>query len=109
MGRGGRVASVSEASPFEPSLIGAIWRDRVLVACIVVAFLVVAVAYAVTRPVTYTATASVLVEDPRQQGADPAERFVADQAAVFRSANVAREAARLDRAVSPSPGLSTED
>ena len=28
---------------------------------------------------------------------DPAERFVADQAAVFRSSNVAREAVRIDQ------------
>ena len=32
-----RGAGMTDASPFEPSLVGAIWRDRVLVACVLVA------------------------------------------------------------------------
>jgi Mrp family chromosome partitioning ATPase len=98
---------VSDTSPFEPSLVGAIWRDRVLVACVLISCLGLAVAYAVTRPVEYTATASVLVEDPRDQTGDPPERFVADQAAVIRSSNVAREANRVDLQRRPPLGLST--
>ena len=56
----------------------------------------------------YTAAASVLVEDPRDQaGGDPPERYVADQAAVLRSSNVAREAVRIDRARKTPVGLPT--
>ena len=98
---------MTDHSPFEPSLVGAIWRDRVLVACVLLASLGLAFAYAVTRPVQYTAAASVLVEDPRDQAGDPPERYVADQAAVLRSSNVAREAARVDLHRVPPVGLST--
>ena len=97
---------MTDSSPFEPSLVGAIWRDRRLVACVLLAALGLAVAFAVTRPVEYTATASVLVEDPRDQGGgDPPERYVADQAAVLRSSNVAREAVRIDEQRTPPVGL----
>jgi Mrp family chromosome partitioning ATPase len=100
---------MSDATPFEPSLVGAIWRDRRLVTFLLLASLGLAIAYAVTRPVNYTATASVLVEDPRVQGGggDPPERYVADQAAVLRSSNVAREAVRFDAQRTAPVGLST--
>ena len=97
---------MTESAPFEPSLAGAIWRDRRLVACVLFVSMTLAIVYAVTRPVHYTATASVLVEDPRPEGAaDPPERFVADQAAVLRSSNVAREAVRVDTARPVPVGL----
>ena len=97
---------MTDASPFEPSLVGAIWRDRRLVTCVLLASFTLAFAYAVTRPVQYTATASVLVEDPNDQGGgDPPERYVADQAAVLRSSNVAREAVRIDEQRKPPVGL----
>jgi Mrp family chromosome partitioning ATPase len=89
---------VNEVSPFEPSLVGAVWRDRVLVACILIASLAVALAYTFTRPALHKATAELIVEDPRTgtQGAAPQERYVADQAAVLGSLNVATEAAKVD-------------
>jgi Mrp family chromosome partitioning ATPase len=97
---------MTDAAPFEPSLVGAIWRDRRLVASVLIASLTLAFAYALTRPLQYTATASVLVEDPNDQGGgDPPERYVADQAAVLRSSNVAREAVRIDLQRTPRVGL----
>lgn len=97
---------MTDSSPFEPSLVGAIWRDRRLVVLVLLVSFALAIAYAVTRPVQYTATASVLVEDPRDQGGgDPPERYVADQAAVLRSSNVAREAVRIDQGRKPPVGL----
>ncbi|TML89700.1 MAG: hypothetical protein E6G06_14120 [Actinobacteria bacterium] len=99
---------MTDTSPFEPSLVGAIWRDRRLVVLVLLVSFGLAIAYAVTRPVRYTAAASVLVEDPRDQaGGDPPERYVADQAAVLRSSNVAREAVRIDRARKTPVGLPT--
>ena len=97
---------MTDPSPFEPSLVGAIWRDRRLVIAVLLVSFGLAIAYAATRPVQYTATASVLVEDPRDQGGgDPPERYVADQAAVIRSSNVAREAVRIDQGRKPPVGL----
>ena len=97
---------MTDASPFEPSLVGAIWRDRRLVVLVLLISFGLAIVYAVSRPVQYTAAASVLVEDPRDQGAaDPPERYVADQAAVLRSSNVAREAVRIDQGRKPPVGL----
>ena len=60
---------MTDASPFEPSLVGAIWRDRRLVVLVLLISFGLAIVYAVSRPVQYTAAASVLVEDPRDQGA----------------------------------------
>ena len=98
---------MTDTAAFEPSLVGAIWRDRRLVAGVLVASLALAIVYAVTRPALYTATASVLVEDPHAQGtSDPPERYVADQAAVLRSSNVAREAVAIDQQRKPPVGLS---
>ena len=50
---------MTDPSPFEPSLVGAIWRDRRLVIAVLLVSFGLAIAYAVTRPVQYTATASV--------------------------------------------------
>ena len=51
---------MTDTAAFEPSLVGAIWRDRRLVAGVLLASFVLAIVYAVTRPALYTATASVL-------------------------------------------------
>jgi Mrp family chromosome partitioning ATPase len=99
---------MNDVSPFEPSLVGAVWRDRVLVACVLAASLAIAIAYTVTRPAQYKATAQLIVEDPRTgtQGAAPQERYVADQAAVLGSLNVATEAAKVDASRKSPLGLS---
>ena len=91
---------MDEVSLFEPTVIGAVLRHWRLVVAVVVAFVVPAGLFALTRPEKHTATASLSVSDPRGPGVlggqnpEAPDRYVSDQLVVFRSASLADRAAR---------------
>jgi Mrp family chromosome partitioning ATPase len=79
----------------EPTVLGAGWQHRRIVAIWMAIALLVALMYLAIRPNTYQGTASIVV----QQGLGPGgaapvvpERFVADQAALLRSPVVVERA-----------------
>ncbi len=84
---------------FEPTVIGAVWRHRVLFGAIVAACVVIGLVYAALQPKEWSAVATLVVEDPRASslfeqpvsGGNP-DRYVENQAAVLRSQTVAQEA-----------------
>jgi len=90
----------SEQSPFEPTLLGALWRFRWLMLALVILGGVLGVVYAKAQSTRYQATASFVVQDPRTSalfdtaaGQQPA-RFVADQVAILESTVIAERAAQ---------------
>jgi Mrp family chromosome partitioning ATPase len=91
--------TTSSEAAFEPTVLGAVSRYRVLVAAVTLTSLLCGVLWIMTRPVRYAATASLVVEDPRGSGllgdgsgASQPERYVADQVAILESIDVAEEA-----------------
>jgi Mrp family chromosome partitioning ATPase/uncharacterized protein involved in exopolysaccharide biosynthesis len=84
-----------------PSVLGAAWEHRVLVAVIAAVFAFAAVAYSVSRPATYDAVATVVFEDPSSASVlgggtvTPASRMVANELEIFRSGAVAIRAREL--------------
>lgn len=88
-------------SPFEPTVIGALWRYRLLVALILLASVAVAVAYVFNQPSHFEAAANLVVEDPRASAifdtgsVSRPERYVATQASILSSDVVADRAAQL--------------
>ena len=91
----------AETASFEPSVIGAVLRYRTLVAAIVLASVLLGTLYVTTRPVRYSATSSLVVQDPRGTGlfdAQPtmeASRYAANQVAILRQRRVAEAAYEL--------------
>jgi Mrp family chromosome partitioning ATPase len=84
------------------------WKYRFLATLIVVATTSLAIAYALLSPVSYQATANLVVEDPATTGlfdisrVQAPQRYVADQAAILRSTVVAERAATAEPAL-PDP------
>ena len=94
--------------PGELSIFGSIRHYRKLVIAIILASILAAGAYVVTRPAEYAATALVVVKDP---GNIPllgppttvaADRYVADQAVILKSFGVAQMASQLGASKRPS-------
>lgn len=88
-----------QRSTLDPTLAGAVWRYRWLVAIIVVVTGVLAYAYAsYTAVEAYTAVASVQVEDPQANSVFDSgvrarrDEYVADQVTIIASGEVARRA-----------------
>jgi hypothetical protein len=87
-------------SPFEPTVVGAVRREWRLVVAVIVALVIPVGLFAIVKPKTYTATASLTVSDPSGPGvlgtANPAapDRYVSDQLAVVHSADFGAAAAR---------------
>jgi Mrp family chromosome partitioning ATPase len=85
----------------EPTLSGAAWRYRWLLLLWVGFAVAGAVSYLLLRPVTYVATASLVVEDPRPPSLgtlrvpQSPERYLADQVAILESPTVAEQAAEI--------------
>lgn len=90
---------LSRDSTFEPTLLGAIWRHKLLVIAIAGILAALAGVWAVSGDTEYTAQAALRVEDPRTTAlfdsgtAQRPERYVADQAAILDSLVVAAAAA----------------
>ena len=90
---------MEDVSPFEPTVLGAMWKYRWLVLLIVTIFTALALVYAYLSPTNYQAVATLVVEDPRASALFSAgnvgnpQRYVADQAAILESAIVAERAA----------------
>ena len=86
-------------TPFEPTILGAMWRYRWVVAAVVVAVVGLAVLYGLTRPVQHQAVATIVVRDPTSQSlfdlgqAQRPERYVANQATIIESTLVLERAA----------------
>jgi Mrp family chromosome partitioning ATPase len=98
---------VGTISAGEPTLAGAAWRYRLLVVAVVVAVVGVGVIYAEVRPPAYSATATMVLQDPHNAsvfagstGEDPA-RYVSDQIAVLQSPQLAAAAAAVAAAKTP--------
>lgn len=93
---------MDDISPFEPTVLGAMRKYWWLVVLLVLAFTALGVAYALLTPVSYEATASIVVEDPAASAvfdvgnAQPPQRYVADQAAILGSSRVAERAAETE-------------
>lgn len=87
--------------PFEPTVLGAIWRFRWLVLVLVVLGGVLGTVYARLQPARYEAVASFVVQDPRASavfemaGGQQPDRFVADQVAILESTLLAQRAALM--------------
>ena len=90
-----RAEIVEETLPFEPTVLGAMWRFRWLSLAVVVVVVAAAFGYGSTRPVAYRADATFVVEDPRASAlfnfgaVQRPERYVANQAAILGSTAVA--------------------
>ena len=92
---------MDEISPFEPTVLGAMWRFRWLVLVIVAVVAGLSLFYGITRPLRNEATAVLVVEDPRASSlfdignVSRPERYVANQAAILQSTAVAERAAEI--------------
>ena len=90
----------NDPAPFEPTVLGAMWRFRWLILALLILGGALGVVYARMQPARYQATASFVVQDPRTSalfdtaaGQQPA-RFVADQVAILESTVIAERAAQ---------------
>jgi len=98
----------------EPTVLGAAWKYRWLVLFLAVAFAGLAYFYASSSP-EYTADATLSVQDPRTSNLfddvvpDTPERYVEGQAAIMRSRVVAKRAAEILAAQSPSVDVDVDD
>src|SRR5690348_14366279 len=90
-----------DAEPERLSIASAMWRYRVVVASILAAATLISGTYVLAHRKAYTATATLIVEDPRnapllgQLTVESQQRYVADQVAMLQSVNVANDASRL--------------
>jgi Mrp family chromosome partitioning ATPase len=106
---------VSELRAGEPTLAGAAWRYRVMVLAAVLVFLGAGVAYAEVRGASYTATATMVLQDPHSDpvfgnaNSQAPERYTADQITVLKSPQLASAAAAVGAADHPPLGLSADD
>jgi uncharacterized protein involved in exopolysaccharide biosynthesis len=93
--------AVDPNSPFEPTVLGAMWRYRLVVVAIVATAVALAVLYGVTRPAQHRAFATIVVQDPSTQSvfgvaqAERPERYVANQATILESNLVMARATEL--------------
>jgi Mrp family chromosome partitioning ATPase len=99
--------STEAVSQFEPTVIGAFRRYWRFVCTVVIVLVIPVGLYVSTRPAVYTAKASLIVSDPSGPGvlggqnpADPS-RYVADQLAVFTSANLANQSSARAKTLKP--------
>jgi len=98
----------------EPTVLGAAWKYRWLVLFLAVAFAGLAYLYASSSP-EYTADATLSVQDPRTSNLfddvvpDTPERYVEGQAAIMRSRVVAKRAAEILAAQTPSVDVDVDD
>jgi Mrp family chromosome partitioning ATPase len=98
---------MNEVLTLEPTVLSALWRYRRTAVLIVLLAAALPIVYGVSRPIRYTATASLIVEDPRTvrvvgaQANAPIDRYVADQMTALRSLKVATRASVLGRAAQP--------
>ena len=85
-------------SPFQPTVLGAMWRYRWLVLLVILLVTGVAIAYALSRPVRHEAVATIVVQEPRVASvfdlgqAERPDRYVANQATILESTVVAERA-----------------
>ena len=96
-----------EVSLNQSGLLAAIWRHRRIALLVVISVTALGFLYAVSRPPQYLSTATLVVDDPGGEavsgtGAGNPERYVAEQAAILRSAVVAERAAELAASRVPS-------
>jgi Mrp family chromosome partitioning ATPase len=97
---------MDDVSPFEPTVVGAVARYWRFILVVVLVVTVPVALYAVTRPKTSSAMASLTVADPSDQSggnnttSDPS-RYVSDQLPVFQSASLGQHAAVRGRAQHP--------
>ena len=93
---------MDNVSPFEPTVLGAMWKYKWLVSFVVLVLSGLAVAYALFSPVSYQAVSSLVVEDPRASSlfdignTQNPQRYVADQAAILLSGSVAERASSTE-------------
>lgn len=101
----------SQPTSLEPTVLGAVWRYRWLVAFLAIAFAGLGWFYGTSNE-EFTATGVLSVQDPRSsnlfdQGASSApDRYVEDQATILRSRVVARDAVVLLEGQDPPMALS---
>lgn len=98
----------------KPTIAGAASRYRIVVATALVLALAVGLAYALSRPVQYTATAGLVLDDPRSAPVfgnplnGPPDRYVSDQISVLKSSDVERAASDAAAQQVPSRRLSPD-
>lgn len=80
---------MEDISPFEPTVLGAMWRFKWLTILIAGLVTALAVGYAYLSPEKYEGVASLLVEDPQASALfdtgniQSPQRYVADQVAIL--------------------------
>ena len=85
----------------DTALLKAMWRYRWLALGVVIVCTAAAAGLGITRPVSYAASASLVIEDPRSSslfgslGVVSPTRYLADQVAILQSGAVAVRAAEL--------------
>ncbi|MEX1133522.1 MAG: AAA family ATPase [Acidimicrobiia bacterium] len=93
---------MDDTSPFEPTVLGAMWKYKWVAILIVVATTGSAVTYALLSPLSYQAVSTLVIEDPRATSlfdignVQNPQRYVADQAAILSSVTVAERADKVD-------------
>ncbi len=102
----------STASDTDP--IRALRQYPLIVVVFAVAFGILGAGFASSQPPTFVATAGLVVEDARTSGlfdsrAGDAERYVADQVAILRSAAVAERASALALTLEPPAEISASE
>src|SRR5579863_9022272 len=79
----------------EPTVLGAGWRNRKVVAAWILVAIALTIAYLLIRPTRYEGKASIVLQQGSVPGVNPTvtpDRFVADQVALLRSPVVAARA-----------------
>jgi Mrp family chromosome partitioning ATPase len=105
---------VSDISPGEPTLVSAAWRYRAVVLAVVAACLAAGLVYAEARGPVYSASASLVLRDPRSAPvfANPTnqapDRYVGDQVTVLKSTDVAIAASTAAAKQNPPIHLSPD-
>ncbi len=93
---------MDDASPFEPTVLGAMWKYKWVTLLIVLATTGLALTYAYLSPVSHQAVSTLVIEDPRATSlfdignVQSPQRYVADQAAILGAGAVAERAAESD-------------
>lgn len=106
---------MDEISPLEPTIPGAIWRYKWLIALIVTLGAAIGVAVSTASSPSFTAKASLVVEDPGAIGVfdssftNRSERYVADQVEILDSPAVEARAEALVLAERPNFAGKIED
>lgn len=104
---------MKELSVGEPTLVGALWRFRVLVFAATLVGLGIGFAYSLTLP-AFSATASLVLQSPRGQPVfgsasnESPDRYVGDQITVLKSPELDTAAAQVGATQIPPLGLSAD-